>query len=121
NSWMKTSPGFNLDKVDTPVWIAAHGGTASLLWHWEWFAGLTRLGKPVELLYLPKGQHELRKPAERALSLEGNVHWLSFWLQRYEDPSRAKRAQYGRWEKLCDSRTARSGSEALPRCLGAHR
>jgi hypothetical protein len=72
----------------------------SLLFEWEWFAGLSYLKKPVDLIYLPDGDHVLQKPWDRIISQQGNVDWFRFWLQGYEDANPAKAAQYRRWEEL---------------------
>jgi len=61
---------------------------------------LLRLRKPVELVYLPEGEHILEKPWERLISQQGNVDWFRFWLQGYEDPDPAKAEQYARWREL---------------------
>ena len=96
-SWLKNS-SFNLTRVTTPIREEAHG--ASILLEWEWFAGLSRLGKPVELIEIPYGEHVLVKPWERIVSQQGTVDWFSFWLQGYEDPNPGKSEQYVRWRKL---------------------
>jgi hypothetical protein len=67
---------------------------------WEWFAGLSRLGKPVEVIYIPDGDHVLVKPRDRLTSQQGNVDWFCFWLQGHEDPDPAKAEQYVRWREL---------------------
>jgi len=97
--WMQLAPGFQLDKVRTPVRLEAIGPD-SLLGEWEWFSGLSRLGKPVVLVYIPDGAHLLEKPWERLTSQQGNVDWFRFWLQSEEDPDPAKAAQYARWRAL---------------------
>ena len=78
----------------------------SLLYVWEWFAGLSRLAKPVELLYMPEADHVLVKPEDRIISQGGNVDWFDFWLNGHEDPESAKSEQYRRWEQLCDLQKA---------------
>jgi dipeptidyl aminopeptidase/acylaminoacyl peptidase len=98
-SWLKSAPGFNLDKVDSPVLMEAND-RMSLLFEWEWFAGLSRLGRPVQLVYLPDGAHVVTKPSHRVVSQQGNVDWFRFWLQDYEDPDPAKIDQYKRWREL---------------------
>jgi dipeptidyl aminopeptidase/acylaminoacyl peptidase len=96
--WLKNCSAFNLTRVTTPTRLEAHG--ASILLEWEWFAGLSRLHKPVELIEIPYGEHVLVKPWERLVSQQATVDWFSFWLQGYEDPDPAKAAQYVRWRKL---------------------
>ena len=98
-SWLKKSPDFNLAAVTTPVREEAYQASA-ILFAWEWFAGLSRLGKPVDLIYIPHGSHVLVKPWDRLTSQQGNVDWFRFWLQDYEDPDPAKAEQYARWRDL---------------------
>ena len=97
--WLQKSPGFLLDRVKAPVLIEALG-PLSLLEEWEWFSGLKRLEKPVDLVYLPTGTHLLVKPWDRQVSLEGTLDWLCFWLTGEEDKNPQKRAQYRRWHGL---------------------
>lgn len=111
SSWIKRSPSFRLDRVRTPLRIEAIG-PASLLQEWEWFAGLSRLKKPVDLIYIPEGEHILEKPWERMTSQEGNVDWFRFWLKGEEDPDPSKRVQYQYWRALRrqrDTAKAREG------------
>ncbi len=98
-SWLKNSPGFNLDKAVTPVRLEANDPMA-LLFVWEWFAGLRYLRKPVELVYLPDADHVLVKPRDRIVSQQGNVDWFCFWLKRERDSDPAKADQYRRWQEL---------------------
>jgi hypothetical protein len=105
--WLKRSPGFLLDKVQTPVQIQALA-PRSLLGQWEWFLGLKRLGKPVDLLYLPTGAHILVKPWDRMVSQEGSVDWFCFWLKNEEDPDPKKAQQYVRWRELRNEATGNS-------------
>ena len=98
-SWLEKSPGFNVDKVHSPLRIMA-SNPGSLLQEWEWFALLRRMGKPVELIYLQDGRHELVRPWDRAVSQQGNVDWFCFWLRGEEDPDLAKAAQYTRWREM---------------------
>lgn len=99
SSWLRNSPGFNLDKVMAPVLLAAQD-PMSLFFEWEWFAGLSRLGRPVELVYLPEGGHVLVKPSDRMISQQGNVDWFRFWLKNEEDTDPSKAEQYRRWGDL---------------------
>jgi dipeptidyl aminopeptidase/acylaminoacyl peptidase len=99
--WEKRSSGFSLDKVAVPVQLQANG-PASLVSTWDWFSGLTRLEKPVDMLYLPKGSHILEKPKERLASQQSMVDWFAFWLKGEEDPTSLKQKQYSRWRVLRD-------------------
>jgi dipeptidyl aminopeptidase/acylaminoacyl peptidase len=97
--WMKEAPGFHLDQVETPVRIEAINPT-SVLQEWELYSSLYMQHKPVDMIYFPNGTHIHQEPLERLESQQGNVDWMRFWLQGYEDPDPAKRAQYERWHKL---------------------
>jgi dipeptidyl aminopeptidase/acylaminoacyl peptidase len=97
--WTTTSPGFLLDRVTAAIRIQALG-PASLPGEWEWYAGLARLQRPVELVYLPEGVHILEKPADRIVSQQGNVDWFCFWLKNEEDSDPRKSEQYFRWQRL---------------------
>jgi hypothetical protein len=96
---LRRSPSFLMDKIKTPLRIQTLG-PASLLSDWHWYSGLTRLEKPVEMIYIPDGTHVLEKPWERMISQQGNVDWFCFWLKGEEDPDPAKAAQYRRWREL---------------------
>jgi dipeptidyl aminopeptidase/acylaminoacyl peptidase len=98
-SWIATSPGFLLDKVESPLLIQATR-PGSLLGEWEWFSGLSQLGKPVDLLYIPTGEHVLEKPWDRVASLQATVDWFNFWLNGQEDVDPAKMQQFERWRSM---------------------
>jgi hypothetical protein len=97
--WLKQSPAFLMDKIETPLRIQTLY-PASLLSDWHWYTGLAHLGKPVEMLYIPEGTHILEKPWERMTSQQGNVDWFCFWLKGEEDPDPTKAEQYRRWREL---------------------
>jgi dipeptidyl aminopeptidase/acylaminoacyl peptidase len=97
--WMKQSPGFNLEKVVTPIRIEAIG-PGSVLMEWDIYAALRRQNKPVDMIYIPGGQHILQKPLDRMASQQGDVDWFRFWLEGYEDPDPSKTDLYRRWRIL---------------------
>jgi dipeptidyl aminopeptidase/acylaminoacyl peptidase len=90
-AWLREAPGFNVDKVDTPLRMLPLGNPQSLLHDWEWFVLLKRMGKPVELVMVENGAHTLVKPWDRMVVSGGNVEWFDFWLNG---------AKYERWEHL---------------------
>jgi dipeptidyl aminopeptidase/acylaminoacyl peptidase len=99
SEWLKQSPEFLMDKIETPLRIQTLN-PGSLLSEWHWHTGLSRLGKPVEMIYIPDGTHILEKPWERMTSQQGDVDWFCFWLKGEEDPDPAKAEQYKRWREL---------------------
>ena len=54
SQWLKQSPAFLMDRIETPLRIQALNPD-SLLSDWHWYTGLSRLGKPVEMIYIPDG------------------------------------------------------------------
>lgn len=100
-SWMERAPTFNLDKVAAPLLISAFERW-SLLSQYEPYAVLSRLGKPVEMLWLRRenATHVLKRPYHRYLSQESAVDWFDFWLNGHEDADPAKAGQYARWREL---------------------
>jgi hypothetical protein len=77
--WFQSAPGFRLDRVRTPLRIEAIRAPSVLL-EWEIYSSLRLHGKPVELVFYPKGQHILQRPLERFASQQGTVDWFSKWL-----------------------------------------
>jgi dipeptidyl aminopeptidase/acylaminoacyl peptidase len=112
--WLKSAPGFNLDRIHAPVRLVALHSAGSLLEEWEPYAGLALQSKPVELFYLPEAIHNIVRPWDRFASQQGTVDWFRFWLQGFErtspmadaeETSAALSAQYARWERLCGLQT----------------
>jgi dipeptidyl aminopeptidase/acylaminoacyl peptidase len=106
--WLRRSPGFNLDKISTPLLITS----GEDIWDmWEPYAGLRYLKKPVDFVVLNTGEHVLTNPAIRLASQGGSVDWFSFWLKGQErkaptpgsgETEQLLSTQYQRWEELCD-------------------
>lgn len=121
-NWVDYSISFNLAKIDTPLLMEEMGyGTKfendqtppmNLTHHWEVFAGLHHLNKPVELYYYPFEGHEPEHPKARLGSLQRNLDWYRFWLQGYKDPAPDKRDQYDRWDKLRQLHASDLGTNA---------
>lgn len=102
-AWIERSPSFSIDRVNSPLLILAPNPT-SLLGEWEWFAALSHLEKPVELLTMEDGLHELEKPLERKSVQERVVDWFVFWLKNEEEADPDKHDQYERWHRLLQLR-----------------
>jgi dipeptidyl aminopeptidase/acylaminoacyl peptidase len=102
--WLANAPGFNADKVATPLRMELNdGGLVNLLGQWELFSHLRNLGKPAELYVIPDidhGSHGLLLPKQQLASLEGAVDWMDFWLNSNEEPGMHKAEQYRRWARL---------------------
>lgn len=102
SNWLASAPSFRLDRVQSPIRIEAINWY-SILQEWEIYSSLFQQGKPVDLIYIPNGQHILQQPKQRFASQQGNVDWFRFWLQGFQDPSPLKRTQNRRWVKLKDA------------------
>jgi len=99
STWLDRAPGFHLGKVITPLQIQAIG-PSSVLAEWEIYASLRQQHKPVDMIYIPEGQHVLQKPLDRLASQQIAVEWFRFWLQGFEDTAGDKCAQYVRWQNM---------------------
>ena len=97
--WLRSSPEFFLDQVKTPLLLQVTS-THNLPSMWAPYIGLKRLGKPVELMYLPTGSHIIEKPWDRLASQQGSVDWMTFWLKGEEDADPLKAEKYKRWREL---------------------
>jgi hypothetical protein len=105
--WLERAPGFRLDKVTTPLRIEAIGDE-SVLAEWEIYSSLKIQETPVDLIYIPRGQHILQRPLDRMASQQGNVDWLQFWLRGHETRDPDRENEYRRWQAMRDSRGAAS-------------
>ena len=111
--WFRNSPEFHLDQVDAPVRIEAIN-PASVLQEWALYSSLYMQHKPVDMVYFPEGTHVHERPLERFESQQGNVDWMRFWLQGFEDPDPGKRAQYQRWEHLRELQKSENKADSQP-------
>lgn len=102
--WLRTAPGFNADKVHTPLRLeVASGGVEDAFLQWEMYSRLKLLHRPVELVIDPDGEHAdhpLQVPSQQLASIQGTVDWMDFWLNGRESPDPSKRAQNARWRML---------------------
>ncbi|MFZ0500192.1 MAG: prolyl oligopeptidase family serine peptidase [Steroidobacteraceae bacterium] len=109
--WVSRSPGFNTDRICTPV-LDDQNSPFSLVSAWDDYAIMRAEKKPIELLYIRNGQHELVKPKERMREQQWTVAWFDYWLNGREDPSLVGRGEIRRW------RVMRTRLPACPEPLG---
>jgi len=102
-AWFTQNPLYRIANSTTPIRIETIG-SGSLMAMWETVALLREAGRPVDLVYYPRGEHVLASPLERLETQGGNVDWMRFWLQGYEDPDGAKQVRYARWRQLREMR-----------------
>jgi dipeptidyl aminopeptidase/acylaminoacyl peptidase len=100
-TWLRNSPGFNLDRVHTPVQLLAFGGeTTGVLEGWEWYVGLRLQNKPVDFIYFPDAPHILVKPHERMAAQQDIVDWFNYWIRHEEERGSKNQERVARWRAL---------------------
>jgi hypothetical protein len=122
--WGENAPGFNLHRLTAPVLISAFE-TGELLYEWETYSALRLLRKPVDMIWLVKGNapHILVQPHQRFVSQQSAVDWFSFWLQGKErkdlvagsgETRESLQDQYRRWEDLCREQVEQNSTRPAP-------
>ena len=109
--WLKRSPAFKMDRVETPLQVVTLSNHDGLMYMWEPYATLRYLRKPVDLIIIPDSEHVITNPGERMISQGGTVDWFRFWLEGQEDPDPAKAEQYERWRELRKLQQANEGTQ----------
>jgi dipeptidyl aminopeptidase/acylaminoacyl peptidase len=113
-TWLENSPGFNADRVHTPLRLQIEsGGFRNAMAKWEMFSRLTQLKRPVEFAVLPeigRGSHGVQNPRQCLFAQQGAVDWFDFWLNGREDSDPGKAEQYARWRHLRELRLADVGN-----------
>jgi dipeptidyl aminopeptidase/acylaminoacyl peptidase len=117
--WMHNDPSLHTDCVTAALRIESYGPW--VLNNWDIYALLRRQYKPAEMVVIPGGTHSLSRPAERMISLQGNVDWYRFWLKGGErtqallpgETAEALRAQYARWREM---EVLKKADDVKPRC-----
>ena len=102
--WFRDLPGFNTQKIRTPLLCVAGDPQHLLMTIWPIYAKLRDQRKPVDLQYFRGGQHLFTKPREQLSHQEMLVDWFDFWLNGHEDANSGKTAQYARWRILRNQR-----------------
>src|SRR5258708_12168144 len=72
--WLESAPGFNLDRVRTPI-LMMEPYPSSM---WDWWHDLKRLGKPVDYWILPTPTHDPVKLSYRLAMNEQFADWVDF-------------------------------------------
>lgn len=117
--WVRNDPSLHTDCIRAALRIETYGPW--VLNNWDVYALMRRQYKPVEMVVIPGGSHALSRPAERMVSLQGNVDWHRFWLKGEErsevvvpgETAEDLRQQYLRWRQMVDLKRA---DDAKPPC-----
>ena len=107
--WQKISPTLNLDKIHAPVlmqfpeqeYIYALGYAIPMM-----------LNHRADVYVFPNEPHIKFQPQHKLAVYERNLDWFRFWLQGYEDPNPAKRAEYAHWREMKKALSAHDTSRA---------
>jgi len=97
DQWVAQDPSLNLDKVKAALLLEEY--SAMYAW-WDVYALLRRMGKAVEWIDYPNGDHGLVKPVQRLVSQTIKVDWFCYWLKGEIDPAPEKTEQYQRWKRF---------------------
>lgn len=98
--WQPLSMSLNAKRMNTPLLMQLSDDEymAGL----ETYTALRNAGQPVEMYVFAGEHHNKWQPAHRLAVYQRSIDWFAFWLQHYEDPNPAKKAQYRRWEAMRD-------------------
>ena len=110
--WRLLSPTANLDKIKAPILMQMP--EQEYVMALDYAVPLIRDHR-ADMYVFPNEPHQKFQPKHKLAAYERNIDWFRFWLQGYEDPDPAKRAQYARWQemkKALSSRPAHSAGNA---------
>ena len=95
-AWLERAPGFQLSKIQAALLIQEpHRET--VIGAWEWFTGLRRLDKPVELVVYKDDAHQMLRPSHLLAAQQYTLDWMKFWLQGRED---GEPERFARWREM---------------------
>jgi len=110
--WRILSPAANLDKIKAPILMQTP--EQEYVMALDYAIPLIREHR-ADLYVFPHEPHQKFQPRHKLAAYERNLDWFRFWLQGYEDPDPAKRAQYAHWQetrKALSTQQAPEGGEA---------
>jgi len=118
-TWIQRDPALHTECIRAAVRIETYGPEVHN--NWDIYALMRRQYKPVEMIYIPGAAHQLSRPSERMISLQGNVDWYTFWLNGEKrgqvvipgETEASLQDQYVRWEQMAEMKKA---DDKKPRC-----
>lgn len=113
-AWLERSPTFSMDRLRTPQLMWIGGISGPLAGVWDWYAGLKRIGVPIEYWFLPNGTHNIYETSALIHTNQLFVDWFRFWLKDEEDPAPEKAEQYSRWRTFREQQAALLKKERPP-------
>lgn len=107
--WRLLSPAANLDKIKAPILMQTP--EQEYVMALDYAIPLIHDHR-ADLYVFPNEPHQKFQPRHKLAAYERNLDWFRFWLQGYEDPSPAKRAQYAHWREMKKALSAQSTHRA---------
>jgi dipeptidyl aminopeptidase/acylaminoacyl peptidase len=98
--WKAISPFYKLGRIHAPI-LFQHS-EQEYMYALDYEIPLIREHR-ADLYVFPNEPHQKFQPRHKLAVYNRNLDWFRFWLQGYEDPDRAKAAQYARWRSMRSS------------------
>jgi dipeptidyl aminopeptidase/acylaminoacyl peptidase len=118
-SWIDHDPALHTDCIRAAMRIETYGPEVHN--NWDIYALLRRQYKPVEMIFMPMGSHQLSRPSERMISMQGNLDWFRFWLNDAKrtqpvmsiETHESLKDQYVRWAQMA---VLKAADDRKPKC-----
>ena len=110
--WWEVSPAYQLDRIKAPILFQLPEQEYRMTLDYSLPLAYRHQG---DIYVFPDETHIKFQPRHKLAVYERNVDWFRFWLQGYEDPDSAKRAQYAHWREMRDQQCKRLAGKGHPR------
>ena len=107
--WRLLAPATQLDSIKAPILMQMP--EQEYVMALDYAIPLIREHR-ADLYVFPNEPHQKFQPKHKLAAYERNVDWFRFWLQGYEDPDPAKRAQYAHWQETRKALSTQQSPEA---------
>lgn len=95
--WRQLSPTYHIERMRAPVLMQMP--EQEFRYSLDFMVPLIRRHR-ADVYVFPNESHQKFQPRHKLAVYERNLDWFRFWLQGYEDPDQAKRAQYAHWQEM---------------------
>ena len=107
--WRLLSPAYSIGRIKVPVLMQMSEREYSF--SLDYTLPLIRAHR-ADVYVFPNEPHQKFQPQHKLAVYNRNLDWFRFWLQGYEDPDPAKRAQYAHWREMKKALSARPAHSA---------
>jgi dipeptidyl aminopeptidase/acylaminoacyl peptidase len=107
--WRLLSPYYNIGRIKVPVLMQMPEREYNF--SLDYAVPLIRAHR-ADVYVFPNEPHQKFQPRHKLAVYGRNLDWFRFWLQGYEDPDPAKRAQYAHWREMKKALSSRSSQSA---------